>query len=109
MKNWFVERKNCDNQNCDQLCFGVAKTVLWGMFFSAFIVGPKLLDSWKIILTSDVNTVGVLESNILFWLAVWVASIALVAHEKINNFLTLMINSMAVPGFVLGIFSISAG
>ena len=57
------------------------------------------LSSWG----PDPGITGFLKTGVMLWIAVWIATIALVAHERINNFLALMINSMSLPGFVIGV------
>ncbi|WP_227271689.1 hypothetical protein [Roseobacter weihaiensis] len=106
-KSWFdgvmAPGKNCSDDKCSETCFSLAKVVFWSAFFSLFIVAPRLWDCYKRSLESDPGIVGILDTGIMLWLAVWIATIALTAHEKMNHFLTLMINSMSLPGFVIGI------
>lgn len=96
-------RKMCEDTNCQAESYGVAKVTLWTAFFSMFVVGPRLWDCYKQSLADGGTMEAYIDTGSLLWLAVWVATIALTAHERINHFLTLMINSMSLPGFVVGI------
>ncbi|MBP0484017.1 hypothetical protein [Sagittula salina] len=99
----FKEQKSCRDARCSDTCYGVAKVAFWSAFFSMFIVGPRLWDCYLQARRVEESFEAFVNAGAVLWIAVWFATIALNCHEKINHFLTLLINSMSLPGFILGI------
>lgn len=47
-------------------------------------------------------------ASVVTWLIVWFGSIAMVAHEKTDHFLTLLLSSLGAPAFLLGLMNLFA-
>ena len=107
-KELVAPRKACNDTACSETCYSLGKVVIWSAFFSLAIVGPHMFACYKQSLNVDNGLTGLLDTGIALWIAVWIASIAMAAHEKVNHFLTLMINSMSVPGFVVGVTTLAS-
>jgi hypothetical protein len=101
-------RKACNDNACGETCYSLGKVLIWSAFFSLAIVGPHMFACYKQSLEINNGLTGLLDTGIALWVAVWIASIAMAAHEKVNHFLTLMINSMSVPGFVVGVTTLAS-
>ena len=96
----------CGNEDCSGTVFSKRKMIGYSIPFSALILIPQVVQEIGKIPESDFRLTIV--ASVVTWLIVWFGSIAMVAHEKTDHFLTLLLSSLGAPAFLLGLMNLFA-
>lgn len=93
--------KYCQRADCKAEIYSGLKNALWALPVSGLIVIPKIYDTLAHMSNDDVfNIFNILTLSTIFWFGVWAITIGIMYHEKINNFLSLVVQSLSVPATV---------
>ena len=94
----------CGNVDCSGDVFSKRKMIGYSIPFSGLILIPQVVQDIRTLSTTNLDLE--LGASVIVLLIVWFASVAMVAHEKTNHFLTLVLSSLGAPAFLLGLMNL---
>lgn len=105
LKDFLNQKSGCDKiHGCQLKFYSPAKCLLWGGIASFSVILPQVFDQFEAANLTDLQKIR----NLSGWVIVWIMTLALVAHERLNNIFILLVHSFGVPGTIVGLGSILA-